>query len=197
MRLFDHLVGARDRSATRKYELADFRQHRFTATDARNAGGYSVTRRMGGGAMTETQRGLCCHEAGHAVVAWSFGVPVIAVYVSFSVARGWQGGTKYYWRSRALHYMDRATSLAAGRAGEELFDCPAHYSAWLADLSEISVLLNAKGISEDEHWARVTEARERARLILKNHRERALKLVNRLAEAGHVGGAEFLRLMTK
>ena len=152
---------------------------------------------MGGGAMTETQRGLCCHEAGHAVVAWSFGVPVIAVYVSFSVARGWQGGTKYYWRSRALHYMDRATSLAAGRAGEELFDCPAHYGAWLADLSEISVLLNAKGISEDEHWARVTEARERARLILKNHRERALKLVNRLAEAGHVGGAEFLRLMTK
>ena len=94
-------------------------------------------------------------------------LPVIAVYVSFSVARGWQGGTKYYWRSRALHYMDRATSLAAGRAGEELFDCPAHYSAWLADLSEISVLLNAKGISEDEHWARVTEARERARLILK------------------------------
>lgn len=180
-----------------RFDLADFRQHRFTATDARNAGGYSVTRRMGGGAMTETQRGLCCHEAGHAVVAWSFGVPVIAVYVSFSVARGWQGGTKYYWRSRALHYMDRATSLAAGRAGEELFDCPAHYSAWLADLSEISVLLNAKGISEDEHWARVTEARERARLILKNHRERALKLVNRLAEAGHVGGAEFLRLMTK
>ena len=152
---------------------------------------------MGGGAMTETQRGLCCHEAGHAVVAWSFGVPVIAVYVSFSVARGWQGGTKYYWRSRALHYMDRATSLAAGRAGEELFDCPAHYSAWLADLGEISVLLNANGISEDEHWARVTEARECARLILKNHRERALRLVNRLAEAGHVGDAEFLRLMTK
>ena len=65
--------------------------------------------------MTETQRGLCCHEAGHAVVAWSFGVPVIAVYVSFSVARGWQGGAKYYWRSRALHYMDRVTnSLPVG-----------------------------------------------------------------------------------
>ena len=77
--------------------------HPFHGYRRPNAGGYSVTRRMGGGAMTETQRGLCCHEAGHAVVAWSFGVPVIAVYVSFSVARGWQGGTKYYWRSRALH----------------------------------------------------------------------------------------------
>ena len=155
----------------------------------------SLVAANGRGSMSETQRGLCCHEAGHAVVAWSFGVPVIAVYVTFSVARGWQSGTRCFWRSRPKHYMDRATSLAAGRAGEELFDCPAHYGAWLADLSEISVLLNAKGISEDEHWARVTEARERARLILKNHRERALKLVNRLAEAGHVGGAEFLRLM--
>ena len=94
----------------------------------------SLVAANGRGSMTETQRGLCCHEAGHAVVAWSFGVPVIAVYVSFSVTGGWQGGTKYYWRSRALHYMDRATSLAAGKAGEELFDCPAHYSAWLADL---------------------------------------------------------------
>ena len=158
----------------------------------------SLAAANGRGAMTETQRGLCCHEAGHAVVAWSFGVPVVAVYVTFSVARGWQCGTRYFWRSqRGLHFMDQATSLAAGRAGEELFDCPAHYSAWLADLEEISVLLNAKGISEDEHWARVTEARECARVILKNHRERALKLVNRLAEAGHVGDAEFSRLMTK
>jgi hypothetical protein len=145
--------------------------------------------------MTEKQRGLCCHEAGHAVVAWSFGVPVIAVYVTFSVARGWQGGTKYFWRSRALHYLDQATSLAAGRAGEELFDCPAHYSAWLVDLEEISVLLNDNRIPEDRHWLLVTEARDRARLILENYRERGLKLVGRLAEAGYVGDAEFLRLM--
>jgi hypothetical protein len=150
---------------------------------------------MGGGTMTEKQRGLCCHEAGHAVVSWSLGVPVVAVYVTFSVARGWQSGTRYVWRSRALHYMDKATSLAAGKAGEEFFDCPAHYGAWLADLEEISVLLTNNGISEDEHWARVTEARECARLILENHRGRALKLVNRLAEAGYVGDAEFLRLM--
>jgi ATP-dependent Zn protease len=145
--------------------------------------------------MTEKQRGLCCHEAGHAVVAWSFGVPVIAVYVTFSVARGWQGGTKYFWRSRALHYMDQATSLAAGRAGEELFDCPAHYSAWLVDLEEISVLLNDNGIPEDKHWLLVTEARDRARLILENYREGVRKLVDRLVEAGLIGEAEFLRLM--
>ena len=149
-----------------------------------------------GRAMTEKQRGLCCHEAGHAVVAWSFGVPVVAVYVTFSVARGWQCGTRYFWRSqRGLHFMDQATSLAAGRAGEELFDCPAQYGEWLADLHEISVLLNDKGIPEDKHWLLVSEARDRARLILENYRGGARKLVDRLVEAGLVGEAEFLRLM--
>ena len=144
--------------------------------------------------MTEKQRGLCCHEAGHAVVAWSFGVRVVTIYVTFSVARGWRGGTDFIDGS-ALHYMDQVTNLAAGRTGEEVFDCLAYYGAWLADLEEISVLLNENGVPEDKHWVRVTEARERARLILKNHRERAHKLVDRLAEAGHVGDAEFLRLM--
>jgi hypothetical protein len=87
--------------------------------------------------MTEkTQRGLCCHEAGHAVVAWSFGVHVVAVYVSFSVARGWHGGTDYIDGS-TLHYMDQVTNFAAGRTSEEVFGCLAHYGAWLADLGEI------------------------------------------------------------
>jgi Zn-finger nucleic acid-binding protein len=91
--------------------------------------------------------------------------------------------------------MDQVTSFAAGRAGEEIFHCPAHYGAWLVDLGEIYVLLNDNGIPEDKHWARVAEARERARLILERYRERTLRLVDRLAEAGHVGNAEFLRLM--
>jgi len=149
---------------------------------------------MGGGTMTQKQRGLCCHEAGHAVVAWSFGVPVVAVYVTFSVTKGWRGGTDYIDGS-ALHYVDQITNLAAGRTGEEVFACFAPYDAWLADLEEISVLLNDNGIPEEKHWLLVTEARDRARLILQNYRARALKLVDRLAEAGLVGEAEFLRLM--
>jgi hypothetical protein len=128
-------------------------------------------------------------------VAWSFGAPVVVVYVTFSVARGWQSGTRYVWRSRGLHYLDRATSLAAGRTGEEVFACFAPYDAWLADLDEISVLLNDNGIAEEKHWLLVTEARDRARLILENYRERGFKLVDRLAEAGLVGETEFLRLM--
>ena len=149
------------------------------------------------GVAMETEkypRGLCCHEAGHAVVAWSFGVAAVAVYVTFSEARGVARWHRLYRRS-ALHYMDQATNFAAGRAGEEVFDSPAHYGAWLADLGEIFVLLNENGIPEDQHWVRVTEARECARAVLKTHREKALKLVDRLVERGRVERAEFLRLM--
>ena len=144
--------------------------------------------------MTEKHRGLCCHEVGHAVVAWSFGVRVVAVYVTFSVARGWHGGIDFIYRS-PLPYMDQITNLAAGKAGEEVFECAAPYGAWLADFGEICVLLNNNGIPEDKHWLLVTEARDRARLILENYREEAVKLIDRLTEAGHVGEAEFLRLM--
>ena len=57
------------------------------------------------------------------------------------------------------------------------------------------MLFDGSGLAEEKRWATVTEARDRARLILENYRERALKLVDRLAEAGLVGEAEFLRLM--
>jgi hypothetical protein len=37
---------------------------------------------------------LCCHEAGHAVVAFSLGVRVVAVSVFFTEKEGWKGTQK-------------------------------------------------------------------------------------------------------
>ena len=37
---------------------------------------------------------FCCHEAGHAVVAFSLGVRVVAVSVFFTEKEGWKGYTK-------------------------------------------------------------------------------------------------------
>ena len=37
-------------------------------------------------------RGLCCHEAGHAIVAYSFNLQVESVYVRCEEAKGWYGG---------------------------------------------------------------------------------------------------------
>jgi hypothetical protein len=126
-------------------------------------------------------------------VAFSFSLPVIAVWVSYNEVRGWRGGTDT--PSDHLHYKDRVAILIAGKAAEEVFNCPAHETGWLHDLGQIAVLLNANGIPEDEHWALITEARERARAILESHRDSALKLIDRLVECGRVDRPEFLRLM--
>jgi hypothetical protein len=143
------------------------------------------------------QRGLCCHEAGHAVVAFSFGVPLLAIWVTFTEKKGWHGGADRGPEGSVehLHYMDQVTIFRAGKTAEMFFDCPAHERAWLRDFGEISALLNRNGIHEHELWSRISEADERARPILKAHREKALELIDRLVECECVEGPEFLRLM--
>jgi len=61
----------------------------------------------------------------------------------------------------------------AGKAAEEFFNCPEDPPS-LHDLGEIA----------------------RARIILEEHREQALRLVACLVEHGHVNEPEFLRLMS-
>jgi hypothetical protein len=141
------------------------------------------------------QRGGCCHEAGHAVVLFSFSVPVAAVRVAFNEEVGWHGGTDLPNGSDDhLHYMDRITILRAGKTAEEFFDCPAHEKAWLRDFGEISTLLDRNEILH-ELWSRIDLADARVRVILEQHRDKALKLINRLVEYGRVNAAEFSRLM--
>jgi hypothetical protein len=130
-------------------------------------------------------------------VAFSFNLPVLAVRVTFSEEKGWHGGTDTPKGSAYhLHYMDQVTILRAGKTAEEFFDCPAHQKAWLGDFGEISALLDRNGIRhERDLWLRIAEADERARAILQNHRDKALKLIDRLVECGRVDRPEFLRLM--
>ena len=138
-------------------------------------------------------RGVCCHEAGHAVVAFSLSVPVVAVRVSYSEVPGWHGGTDTL--TDHLDYMDRVTILMAGRAAEEVFSCPAHETAWLHDLGQIAALLRANGVPEEAHPSLIIEGDERARAILERHRDKVHKLIDRLVECGRVERPEFLRLM--
>ena len=144
----------------------------------------------------ERPRGVCAHEAGHAVVAWSFGLPVAACCVVFSEAKGWHGGTDIPKGSEdRLHWTDKIVVLVAGRIAEKVFKCQAHGSAWAGDLGDIAALLCDNEIPQEEHWSRITEASERARTILETHRDKGQKLVERLFERGRVDADEFLRLM--
>jgi hypothetical protein len=145
--------------------------------------------------MTEKYpQGLCCHEAGHALVAFSLGVRVVAVSVFFTEKQGWKGDTKTEGTDH-LPWKDQIVLRIAGKAAEEFFDRPADPGASLHDLGEIASLLDRMGMSE-EREARIVEGKARARIILEEHREQALRLVACLVEHGHVNETKFLRLMS-
>ena len=139
-------------------------------------------------------RGLCCHEAGHAVVASSFGVRVAAVMVMFTEEKGWHGETMTEGSADHLPCEYRITLLSAGKAAEEFFNYPADARASLRDYGEIDSLLDRKGM-RDEREARIDEGKMRARIVLEEHREQALRLIDRLVKFGRVDDVQFLRLM--
>jgi hypothetical protein len=140
------------------------------------------------------KRGVCCHEAGHAVVLYSFGLDVSAIRVLYSEEKDWHGCTDATPVDH-LPVNDQILNYAAGKAAEEFFECPAHKFAWCLDFGEISSRLERNGIPADELWPRIDQAKACARIILEKHRRQARKLIDRLAEYGHVDASQFLRLM--
>ena len=94
-----------------------------------------------------------------------------------------------------LPWKDQIMLRIAGMAAEEFFNFPEDPRASLHDRGEIARCSTASGMSE-EREARIAEGNARARIILEEHREQALRLVACLVEHGHVNEPEFLRLMS-
>lgn len=143
--------------------------------------------------MTERySRATAFHEAGHAVVAWSLNLPVVAVRVSDDDA---SGGTET-GPADHLPLIEQIAVRFAGFAAEGVFECPAYELAGTNDLYEISKLLHANGISEEDQGSALRdEGYDLAKTLLENHKSKVIKLANRLVECGNVEASEFLRLM--
>src|ERR1700726_294358 len=104
--------------------------HRWRRTQPR--GGQPSTTVAEHGRVATPQQGLCCHEAGHAVVAFSLGVRVVAVSVFFTEKEGWKGDTKTEGTDH-LPGKDQIVLRIAGMAAEEFFNCPEDPRASLHD----------------------------------------------------------------
>ncbi len=144
-------------------------------------------------ALTERYpRATAFHEAGHAVVAWSLGLPVGAVRVKDDDA---SGGTEI-GKADHLSLTEQIAVRSAGYAAERVFECSAHELAGAHDRHEILKLLQANGISEEEQGPSLRdEGYKFAKTRLENHKNKVIKLADRLIECGSVDASEFLRLM--
>ena len=137
-------------------------------------------------------RSTAFHEAGHAVVAWSFGLTVDAVWVNADDA---SGGANI----SPVDHLTLAEQVAvwwSGTAAESVFECPSHEYAAFDDHAGVMELLEAHGISEEEHGPALrAEGYNIATARLEANRTQVIKLAERLAVDGRVDASEFLQLM--
>jgi hypothetical protein len=145
--------------------------------------------------MNQADQYLCgtaYHEAGHAVVAWSLGLPVGTISVRADDA---SGGTQI-GSADHLDLIEQIAVAAAGYMAVEVFGQPTYDLAAFSDLNRIRELLEANGITEDDEsatlrWKGDQCARDR---IVADH-AKVIRLAERLVQDGSVEATEFLRLM--
>jgi len=70
-------------------------------------------------------RDVAYHEAGHAVVGWALGVPVLTCRVYYDHEKGWKGGTDAdVAEVDRLELPERLAFFTAGYTAEHVFQCP-------------------------------------------------------------------------
>jgi len=131
------------------------------------------------------------YESGHAVVAWSLNLRVHNVSIRADNVRAGETNTD---PANHLPIEDQLAILVAGREAAHIFDAQAHPSKSHADMERQFELLN--GRPEQEQFALIHEAHERARRRLIEHKPKVALLAERLVAAAlNVDDSEFLRLM--
>jgi hypothetical protein len=137
-------------------------------------------------------RGTAYHEAGHAVVAWSFGLKVGTVSVLADDA----SGSTQIAPADHLGLVEQIAVCAAGYTAEKRFAYPTHYYAAFGDYNRIRKLLEDHGISEGEEAAALrSKGIDCARDRLVANQAAVIRLAERLVQSGSIGEAEFRRLM--
>jgi ATP-dependent Zn protease len=134
--------------------------------------------------------GAAYHEAGHAVVAWSLGVPVGIVAIREDDPTA---GTTQIGSTEHLPIIDRLAVCLAGVEAQDLFRCSAHEHAGLSDYAKVLAIV--EHLSDEESDQLRNAGHKRARELILVNRARVELLAERLAEHGRVDFDGLIRLM--
>ena len=142
---------------------------------------------------SDNPRGTAFHEAGHAVVGWSFGLQVGTIHVLPDDA---SGGARI-GPADHLTLVEQIAVCAAGYTAENVFGHPhTNRLAAACDHTRIRKLLEDSAIAEGpEAQTLRLKGADCAGEILLAHEARVIRLAEKLVQDGSVDDAEFLRLM--
>jgi Peptidase M50B-like len=132
-------------------------------------------------------RGTAFHEAGHGIVAWSFGLDVKSIRVSLDEASG-STDTSH---PDHLSLVEQIAIHMAGIESEKLFEAPAHWWAFGSDFQEIQNLLATHEITNGEGPVLREQGRALARARLELHRTKVIGLAQLLVERGSIDASAF------
>jgi len=134
-------------------------------------------------------RATAYHEAGHAVVAWSLGLPVGAVSISDVDARG---KSEIGWAGH-LSLVEQVAVCSGGIVADAIFGHQTDKHAGAYDRMKIMQLIKDNGISEDERGPSLrAEGENCARTHLEKHRSKVIQLAEWLIEHGRIEDSERL-----
>ena len=133
------------------------------------------------------------HEAGHAIVGWALGLPVVEITI-----RDDRPGenTKFTGHAEHLPLVDQVAICNAGRQAEEVFGHLLNSWASGSDRTDTLKLLAANDIretSEMERW--IADGCERARELLLKHEHQVHRLAARLVECRRMDADAFEHFM--
>jgi ATP-dependent Zn protease len=140
-------------------------------------------------------RAMAFHEAGHAVVAWSLNLRVESIYIR-EIGAG-NSATKTDPPDH-LPLMDQLATLFAGLEAERAFNCPLHEHAGDRDRLMATTLVREhhQCLASDEIQSHLAAGHARARELLLEHRDRVIRIAERLLDVREIDDAEFLGLVS-
>jgi hypothetical protein len=139
------------------------------------------------------RRGTAFHEAGHAVVAWSLGLQVGDIAIGMD-GDDTKGGAQIACGQDSLPKIDRLAICLAGIEAQDFFGSPTHDLAGVTDLAKANEIIG-EDVSEEEGQELRQAGYARAREKIIENEARCRRLAIHLLKHGHVGRADFVRLM--
>jgi hypothetical protein len=133
------------------------------------------------------------HEAGHAVVAWSFGLTVGSIHLDLAT----QGGHADIAAYTHLNPVEQIAIRLAGYEAEQAFKPPGRKAKAMIDFGEVSRILRENGTPEDTPEGR--KLREQgcacAQARLREHEARVRRVALHLIEHHYIDRVGFEAMM--
>src|SRR5262249_7795659 len=141
----------------------------------------------------EDKERTALHEAGHAIVARSFGVTVGCIHLDLET----EGGHAHFASTAHLKHFEQIANWLAGFEAEQAFKPPGRKAKAMIDCGEVCRILRENGTPEEETEGQALRERGRAcaERLLREHESKVRRVARHLVEHHYMDRVLFEAMM--